>query len=188
MKTPALLGFLGDNALSAAEFHVLHAIHYGPQPAERLVVMAASESELRQGRLPCASRLECERALGSLLAKGLLEVVDAPVITRIEADLAANSAYTLMGPPRAGEVDFTPEGGRLWRRFDSEVVESGRPAWCGYGELSEQTGVFRSEYLGATEQAVRDAVASDRDGNPSEPSCSSSSSAGFSRRFSSVGA
>ncbi len=168
MKAAVLLEFLRGNGLSVAEFHVLQAIHYGPQPSERLVRMATAESESWQGRLPCASRLECDQALASLLSKGLLQVVDGSVIIRIEAEIAADFSYTLMGPPNPGEIDFTPEGGRLWQRLGSEAFDSGGPACCGYGEFNEETCTFRSEYLGATEQIVRDSVAKDLDGNASE--------------------
>jgi hypothetical protein len=74
----------------------------------------------------------------------------------------------VLGAPKPGEIDFTPEGGRLWLRYDSEVFESGGPSFCGYGELNEDDVTFRSEYLGTTEQVVQEIVAKALDGGSSE--------------------
>ena len=160
VKESAILKFLRDNGLSVTEFHILNTVHYGPHTAAMLVRVAASESEQWPGRLPVASRSECEQMLTSLLSKGLLQVVDMSAIARIEANLVASPARSLFGLPQPGEIDFTQEGGRLWQRLDSEVFDSRELAgWCGFGESIEGDGTFRSEYLGETEQVVRESIA-----------------------------
>lgn len=169
MKESEILLFLRDNGLSVTEFHILNTVHYGPHLAARLVRVAASESEQWFGRLPGASESECEEALKSLLSKELLQVVDVSAIARIEANLVASPARSPCRLPQPGDVDFTVDGGRFWQRLDSEVFGSPKLArWCGLGELNEEDGTFRSEYLGETEQVVRESVASYLVGNTSE--------------------
>lgn len=169
MKESEILRFLEDNSLSITEFHILDTIHRDPHKAGRLVRLAASESEQWFGRLPSASRSECEEALTLLLSKGLLQVVDVSAIARIEAHLVASPARTLFGLPQPGEIDFTQEGGWLWQRFEFEVFDARElTGWCGFGELNEEDGTFRSEYLGETEQVVRELIATDLVGKTSE--------------------
>lgn len=169
VKESEILRFLRDNGLSVTEFHILNTVHYGPHPATRLVRVAASESEGWSGRLPRASQSQCKEALTSLLSKELLQVVDESAIGTIEANLAASPARSPYGLPQTGDIDFTVDGGRLWQKLDSEVFESGGVAqWCSFGELNEADGTFRSEYLGQTEDVVRELFASDRVGNTSE--------------------
>jgi hypothetical protein len=169
MKASEILRFLGDNSLSVTEFHILNTVHYDPHTAGELVRVAASESEQWSGRLPGASRSECEEALTSLLSKGLLQVVDMSAIAEIEANLATSPARSLFGLPQPGEIDFTQEGGRLWQRLDSEVFGARESAgWCGFGESNEEDGTFRSEYLGETVQVVRESIASHLVNNTSE--------------------
>ncbi len=126
MKEPEILKFLRDNALTVPEFHILHTIHYGPHPAERLVRLTASESENWHGRLP-AFPSECEEAMASPLFKDLLQVIDDSAITRIEADLFARPAHVLLPLPQRGEIDFTQEGGELWRRFEKTTPSTNLP-------------------------------------------------------------
>lgn len=169
MKESEILRFLRDNGLSVTEFHILNTVHYGPHTAAELVRVAALESEHWFGRLPGASKSECEEALTSLLSKELLQVVDMSALARIEANLVANPARSPYGLPQAGEVDFTPDGGRLWQKLDSEVFDSPELArWCGFGELNEEDGTFRSEYVGESEHVVRKSVASYLAGATSE--------------------
>lgn len=159
MNVSGLLDFLAANVLSVDQYQVLEAIHYGPQPRDRLIAMAVGES--KWGPLPSLSPQECGEALESLLARELLQVVDAAELARIQADLEAHPAYgPIKGLPSVGEIDFTAAGGRLWQRID-RVLDPNCEPWCGYGELNEEDETFRDESVGSTEPVVLHAAASE---------------------------
>jgi len=164
-----LLEFLGVNGLSVAEYQILLTIGHGPHPAERLAELAAWGSKQSFGRNPSVSESECSEAITSLFSKGLLQVIDATSLAKIESEIAANPAVTLPGLPELGYIDFTEKGGSLCQMLRRELFDSEkRPAWGGYGELNDSDGTFRFDYLAETDESVREASASDLVGTTAE--------------------
>ena len=115
--------FLSAHGLSAAESNVLMAFDFPPPlPPAQLIGTASSEST--GSDLPSSSEHECKTALDSLIAKGLVQVVDDDTIRDIANDL---SRRDIMGPidglPPPGWVDVTRQGGILLLQLLSEVFD-----------------------------------------------------------------
>jgi hypothetical protein len=166
-KEARILAFLNDNSLNVDEFHVLHWVHYGASPRTRLLRFAVIGSRGWDG-LPSCSRNGCEKALGLLIDKGLLQLVDAAAIERMKAAVANQPAVVpFYALPDVGAIDFTQEGGSLWHRIDTEAFQS-EDACFGEGEFIEDSGTFRSEFIGTSARVVSEAVEIDLKGKSSE--------------------
>ncbi len=99
------------HGLSAAEYSLLAAAGYWPDlPPDRFVAYAGKLAE--GGAEPAASIDQLKAALAALRARGVLTIVDQPAAT---GDAPADVPGLVDSYPRVGDVDFTPEGHRLYR-------------------------------------------------------------------------
>jgi hypothetical protein len=169
MKERRLLEFLKIHELTVDEFHVIHIIHYGSHPPDRLIRQTVAESQQWFGRLPPTNREQCEEAFGSLMSRGLLQVVDEREIEQIKEELVRDPAY---GPlddlPEAGEVDFTKRGARLWERIEREVFQR-TDTYGGMCRLEESEGLYLHEYVGTTKEIVVGCVEQNEEGYVPSP-------------------
>jgi hypothetical protein len=152
-----ILAYLARESLSVAEFNVIHFAHYASCPPLTMIRMAHAESVGFPHSCPASSRVECRYAVSSLMEKGLLQIIDDAALRRIEAAMLAEPAFgPLDGLPDFGDLDFTSEGGALWRQINREVFESDEDNfWTGLGEDDSMT------FYAASESTLRRLVADD---------------------------
>jgi hypothetical protein len=142
-----ILTYLASQSLSIAEYNVIHLIHYASYPPVDCVRMAQAESLAGHRVWPASSRSACRDAVASLMLRGVLQLIDANALRRIEAEMVAEPAFgPLSGLPELGDIDFTREGGALWRRIDRELFECDEADfWTGLGEEDSMTFYATSE-------------------------------------------
>jgi hypothetical protein len=82
LRRTQILAYLARESLSVAEFNVIHFAHYASCPPITMIRMAHAES-LGFKAWPESTRPACRDAVASLMAKGLLQLIDDAALRRI---------------------------------------------------------------------------------------------------------
>ncbi len=150
------LAYLARESLSVAEYNVLCFAHYGSHPPRTMIRFAHRES-IGWPIRPPSSRAACRGAAASLMAKGLLQIIDDAALLRIEAEMAANPAFgPFRGLPEFGDLDFAKAGAILWRRIVRELFEQDESKhWTGQGDADSM------EFIATSESILREQISHD---------------------------
>lgn len=146
LRREQILAYLARESLSVAEFNVIHFAHYASCPPATLIRFAHAES-LGHGAWPSSTQEACRYAVNSLMAKGLLQLIDDAALLRIEVEMIAEPAF---GPisdlPRLGDLDFTKDGAALWRRILRDLLHQDPAEHCtGLGDEDSEVFYATSE-------------------------------------------
>jgi hypothetical protein len=133
VRARILVEIRAELGLTPADVAIFTTLHYGytVSPSD---MPAAAFSEARGAGDPVTEE-ECQAALASCLAKGLLQVIDDLTLAKIVGELRDGG---ILGPiyhlPWVGGVDFTPAGAELWHRLGERYWSEHRQppfAYCG---------------------------------------------------------
>jgi hypothetical protein len=143
-----ILAYLARESLTVGELNIISMTHYASLPPRSMIRMAHAES-LDGPAWPPSSRLACRDAIVSLMARGWLQIIDDAALRGIEAQMAFAPAFgPYDGLPEFGDLDFTNEGGSIWRRINRDLFgQDEAEHWTGLGDSESFEYVATSESI-----------------------------------------